>query len=115
MTRFFGRKVRTGCLKSRKRIVCWQILKERTFLIAMFGWTKFQQKLFFFAWEATWGKVLTLDRLQRRGWQLPNQCFLCGCEEETINTLYSGKRVVEHHSCVVWCTMGLSKICKGGS
>ena len=23
--------------------------------------------------------------LQRRGWQFPNRCFLCGCEEETIN------------------------------
>ena len=32
-----------------------------------------------------WGKVLTLDRLQKRGWQLPNRCFLCGCEEETVN------------------------------
>ena len=42
-------------------------------------------KVAFFAWEAMWGKVLTLDRLQKRGWQLPNRCFLCGCEEETIN------------------------------
>ncbi|RVW96040.1 hypothetical protein CK203_027752 [Vitis vinifera] len=25
-------------------------------------------KLAFFAWEATWGRVLTLDRLQKRGW-----------------------------------------------
>ena len=24
-------------------------------------------KLVFFAWEAAWGKVLTLDRLQKRG------------------------------------------------
>ena len=24
-------------------------------------------KLAFFAWEAAWGKVLTLDRLQKRG------------------------------------------------
>ena len=24
-------------------------------------------KIVFFAWEAAWGKVLTLDRLQRRG------------------------------------------------
>ncbi|RVW99510.1 putative ribonuclease H protein [Vitis vinifera] len=46
---------------------------------------KVPTKIAFFAWEATWGKVLTLDRLQRRGWQLPNRCFLCGCEEETIN------------------------------
>ena len=42
-------------------------------------------KIAFFAWEATWGKVLTLDRLQKRGWQLPNYCFLCGCEEKTVN------------------------------
>ena len=39
----------------------------------------------FFAWEATWGKVLILDRLQIRGLQLPNCCFLCGCEEENVN------------------------------
>ena len=42
-------------------------------------------KVAFFAWEATWGKVLTLDKLQKRGWQLPNCCFLCRCEEETVN------------------------------
>ncbi|RVW59698.1 Polypyrimidine tract-binding protein-like 1 [Vitis vinifera] len=40
-------------------------------------------------WEldlvATWGKVLTLDRLQKRGWHLPNRCFLCGYEKETVN------------------------------
>ncbi|RVX22326.1 LINE-1 reverse transcriptase-like [Vitis vinifera] len=29
-------------------------------------------KVSFFAWEATWGKVLTLDKLQIRGVQLPN-------------------------------------------
>ncbi|RVW38340.1 putative ribonuclease H protein [Vitis vinifera] len=29
-------------------------------------------KVAFYAWEATWGRVLTLDRLQKRGWQLPN-------------------------------------------
>ena len=39
----------------------------------------------FFTWEAAWGKVLTLNRLQKKGWQLPNCCFLCGCEEEIIN------------------------------
>ena len=44
-------------------------------------------KLAFFAWEATWGRVLTLDRLQKRGWQLPNCCFLCGSDEENVNHL----------------------------
>ena len=41
--------------------------------------------VFFFAWEASWGKVLTLDQLKRRGWNLGNRCFLCCVEEETIN------------------------------
>ena len=42
-------------------------------------------KVAFFAWEATWEKVLILNRLQIRGVQLPNCCFLCGCEEENVN------------------------------
>ena len=42
-------------------------------------------KIMFFAWEATWGKILTLDRLQKRGWQLPNRCFLCACEAESVD------------------------------
>ena len=46
---------------------------------------KVPTKVAFFAWEATWEKVLTLDRLQRRGWHLLDRCFLCGCEEENVN------------------------------
>ena len=44
-------------------------------------------KAAFYAWETAWGKVLTLDKLQRRGWHLPNRCYLCGCAEETIHHL----------------------------
>ena len=44
-------------------------------------------KVGFFAWEATWGKVLTLDQLKKRGWALPNRCYLCGATEESINHL----------------------------
>ena len=46
---------------------------------------KVPTKTAFFAWEATWGKILTLDRLKKRGWQLSNRCFLCDCEEENVN------------------------------
>ena len=42
-------------------------------------------KVGFFAWEASWGQVLTLDQLKRRGWNIANGCFLCCDEEETIN------------------------------
>ena len=40
-------------------------------------------KAAFFVWEATWGKILTLDKLQRRGWHLPNRCYLCARNEES--------------------------------
>ncbi|RVW99250.1 hypothetical protein CK203_030728 [Vitis vinifera] len=51
-------------------------------------------KVSFFAWEAAWGKILTLDKLQRRGWQLPNRCLFMWmrrgkCESYSL-TLYSG-------------------------
>ena len=42
-------------------------------------------KVVFFAWEASWGKVLTLDQLKKRGWTLANRCFLCCAEEEFID------------------------------
>ena len=40
-------------------------------------------KATFFAWETAWGKILTLDKLQIRGWHLPNRCYLCGRDEES--------------------------------
>ena len=39
--------------------------------------SRVQPKLSFFAWEASWGRVLTLDRFQKKGWALANRCFLC--------------------------------------
>ena len=44
-----------------------------------------QPKLSFFAWEASWGRVLTLDHLQKRGWALTNRSFLCHTCEESID------------------------------
>ena len=45
-------------------------------------------KVSFFAWEASWGKVMTLDQLKKRGRPLANKCFLCEEEEEeTLNHL----------------------------
>ena len=44
-------------------------------------------KVAFFAWEASWGKILTMEQLQRRGYSLANRCFLCLSEEETVNHL----------------------------
>ena len=44
-----------------------------------------QPKVSFFGWEATWGKTLTLDQIQKRGWLLGNRCYLCQMHEESIN------------------------------
>ena len=46
-----------------------------------------QPKISFFAWEASWGRVLILDRLQKRGWALTNRCFLCQMCGELIDHL----------------------------
>ena len=46
-----------------------------------------QPKISFFAWEATWGKTLTLDLIQKRGGVLTNRCFLCHEKEKTIDYL----------------------------
>ena len=40
-------------------------------------------KMGFFAWEASWGNVLTLDQLKR--WSMANRCFLCCVEEKSID------------------------------
>ena len=47
-----------------------------------------QLKVSFFAWESTWGKVLTLDQVQKRGWALTNRCYLCQAHEESIDHLF---------------------------
>ena len=40
-------------------------------------------RISFFAWEATWAKILTLDQLKKRGWRIPNRCYWCKEEKET--------------------------------
>ena len=47
-----------------------------------------QPKISSFAWEATWGKALTLDLVQKKGWTLANRCFMCLEKEETIDHLF---------------------------
>ena len=40
--------------------------------------------IFFFAWEASLGKVVTIDQLQKRRWSLTNRCFRCKVKKESI-------------------------------
>lgn len=41
----------------------------------------------FFTWTATWGKCLTLDLLQMKGFELPNWCVMCEESLESIDHL----------------------------
>ena len=44
-----------------------------------------QHRVSFFGWEATWGKALTLDQLQKREWSLANRCYLCQRHKKSID------------------------------
>ena len=64
----------------------WLFLRILCSLSILFG-TMGAHQVGFFASEASWGKVLTLDQLKRRGNALSNRCFLRGEGEETVNHL----------------------------
>ncbi|CAL1355220.1 unnamed protein product [Linum trigynum] len=39
-------------------------------------------------WMVFYKKILTLDNLKKRGFNLPNRCALCKDEEESVNHLF---------------------------
>ena len=41
----------------------------------------------FFAWEVWWGKVLTMEQLRKRGFQMASRCPLCGRAKENLDHL----------------------------
>ncbi|RVW55465.1 hypothetical protein CK203_075201 [Vitis vinifera] len=46
----------------------WLDSKNRNFSVPV--------RVSFFAWEATWAKILTLDQLRRKGWRIPNRSYM---------------------------------------
>ena len=68
----------------------------------------FPSKQPFFAWEATWGKILTLDKLQRKGWHLLNRCYLCGRDEESVHHILLHCPVVNHLWVIFLSLVGFS-------
>jgi hypothetical protein len=45
------------------------------------------RRVAFFAWTASWGRILTADNLMRRGYQLAGWCCMCRRDGETISHL----------------------------
>ena len=88
-----GFKIRWLLWKGRTRCVGWKQRVDPSLVKSLYSifevgsvelfptsvvWNPWvPSKVSFFAWEATWEKVLTLDQLERRGWSLANRCFLC--------------------------------------
>lgn len=44
-------------------------------------------KVNFFVWTAIWNRILTIDNLKLRGWQISNRCYMCGAAEESMDHL----------------------------
>ena len=75
------------CLLSNLCIRCWSKGPLSFSLGNVYGGIVHNQSYVFFAWEAVWGKILTLDQLKRRGFAFANRCFLCHEWEETVDHL----------------------------
>ena len=69
-------------------------------------------KVGFFAWESSWGKVLMLDQLKRRGWSLENRCFLCLAIEVSINHILIHCTKTRVLFVLVWHGSFVGKKCK---
>ena len=75
---------------------------------ALFVWNPLVPlKVGFFAWEASWGKVMTLDKLKKRGRPLANKCYLYEDEEETLNHLLVHCLKPESFGSLFWLSLGL--------
>ena len=44
-------------------------------------------KVGFFAWEATWGQILAMEQLKRRGWVLTGFCCMYKDVDESVDYL----------------------------
>ena len=73
------------------------VFSMRSFFVALEGDVAFPLKIVwgswaptkvtFFAWEGTWGQILTLDQLKRRGWVLVGLCCMCKDADESVDHL----------------------------
>ena len=50
-------------------------------------WVKVPKRVSFLLWWATWGKILTIDNLIKRGLLRVNWCCMCRCSGEKVDYL----------------------------
>ena len=81
------------------------------------AWAPPEAKIF--AWEATWNKILTLDNIKKRGWEVANRCYFCKKEEESTDHLLFHcdltRDLMELCFFLVWCVLGAPFHDEGGA
>ena len=78
----------TGCFSVSSLYRSYRRASSDPFLWCIIWRSWAPVRVSFFAREASWNRVLTTDQLKRRGWNMPNRCFLCKEEEETNDLLF---------------------------
>ena len=81
VTGWCGQGRGTGAFQLNLFTMLWSPVTLYCSQEASFGDTVHHLRWCFFVWEATWGRILTLGKVQRRGFSLVNKCFLCHFEE----------------------------------
>ncbi|KAL6347674.1 hypothetical protein AAG906_026202 [Vitis piasezkii] len=88
VNRFLG-YISTVKVQEGEDFLVWKIERKGTFKVKSYHRSlKEDNSLLrtrFFAWEAVWGKISTVDMLMRRGWSMVNRCNLCKENKETAN------------------------------
>ena len=80
-------KVKNGLFFNKSLYKALELRTPSSFPWKCIWKTCVQPKISFFTWEATWGKILTCDQLQKRGLSLASCCPLRLESEELVDHL----------------------------
>ena len=60
-----------------------------------------------FAWETTWGRILTLDQLKMRGLPSGNKSYICRREEQNVDHIFLHLVTLQEY-CGSWSSLCLA-------
>jgi len=80
-------------------------LGDRGFPCRLIRRTSAPAKVAVFIWEASHGKILTIDNLPKRGITSVNRCYMCKAEYESVDHLLLHCKVGSLLS-IVWRSIG---------
>jgi zinc-binding in reverse transcriptase len=77
---------------------CYRAIKERPHITSPLRiiWNiKMPRRIEVFAWLLLQNKLFTIDNLIKRGWLLPNICYLCRRQQETAQHLFINREYTQ--------------------